>query len=162
VHYYYSLIVWLDSAFPVLRIAEDPRTFSFDFYRPSEVNMKSLGYFFGGVFVFLLLLVAFVVQYNRWRKFNQFKNEVQTLDLDPSAQGTFSWMVKQYRMKEPITAVESCEIFDQMATDEIFRVLCSDGTLEAKEDFIDTVYDIRNQTFHPDRVRKDKHPITPH
>lgn len=156
----YHLSDWMFSALPVLYSAEDSHIFTFDLYKPSDVNLASVGYFFGGLLLFFLSLIAFLYQYSRWRKFNKFKNEVRSLDLDSSAQGAFSWMVKQYRMKEPLSAVESCEVFDQMATNEIFRVLGSEGTLEAKEEFIDTVYDIRNQTFHPDRVRKKKRPPT--
>ena len=65
-------------------------------------------------------------------------------------------MVKRYQMKEPVKVLQSARVFDEMASDEIVRVLCSARSAASKESFIDTVYDIRNRTFHPDRFLNEE------
>ena len=59
-------------------------------------------------------------------------------------------MVKRYAMEEPVTILYSERLFDEMAADEIQRVIASPASAQAKEQFIDTIYKIRVRTYHPD------------
>lgn len=152
--YLYNGIDWIFS--PVSGLFVQESTAWRDFFTPLTIRHTTLVIVLGGLMTFAFLLIAVGVKYNRWRKFNRFLDAMQSLNLEPSSKGTFAWMVKRNRLKEPLGVLRSRQIFDEMATGEIFRVLCSAGTVEAKEGFIDTVYDIRNTTFHPDRMERDE------
>jgi len=98
----------------------------------------------------VLLIMFLTYQYQRWRRYRDFVVEMKALDLDPGEEGTFAGMVKRYSMDEPVRILFSPRLFDEMATTEIFRVLGSAGSQEAKEEFINSVYDIRKRTYHPE------------
>ncbi len=125
-------------------------------YNPTSYDPTTLLYAISGLTI--LIFIAFVLahKYNRWKKYNDFLNEMKSLDLDPSSEGTFAWMVKRHQMNEPTEIIFSKEVFDEMAATEMKRVLCSPGTKSAKQQFIDTVYEIRNRTFNPDRFMSDE------
>ncbi len=104
--------------------------------------------------IFLILLGTY--RYQKWKKYKTFEEEMKALDLHPDEEGTFAWMVKRYSMDEPVNIIFSARLFDEMATNEIQNVLSSNAPLSAKSRFINTVYDIRMKTYHPDWVAPKK------
>ena len=138
---------WFMSFRPVLWAQSNP--LPVNFFNPKSYDSTTLTICLAVLLGMILLVMIVALRYKRWRQFNMFLEEMRSLDLDPSSEGTFAWMVKRYRMNEPVKVLRSRQVFDEMATGEIFRVLCSAGTMQAKENFIDTIYDIRKRTFNP-------------
>ncbi len=106
------------------------------------------------ILIVLMVLISAIIfasyRYQRWKRFKEFEEEMKSLDLEPEDEGTFAWMVKRYKMDEPVNIIYSPRLFDEMATNEMLRVLASQASMESKRDFIDTVYTIRTKTYHPD------------
>ena len=108
------------------------------------------------VFIELLVVIMVVValilygayRYQRWKRYKEFVTEMKALDLDPNTEGAFAGMVRRYAMAEPVSILFSARLFDEMATAEILRVLGSAGSQKSKEEFVNTVYNIRNHTYH--------------
>jgi len=138
---------WIMSFRPVLWAQST--SLPVNFFNPKSYDSTTLTICLAVLLGMILLVMIVALRYKRWRQFNMFLEEMRSLDLDPSSEGTFAWMVKRYRMNEPVKVLRSRQVFDEMATGEIFRVLCSAGTMQAKENFIDTIYDIRKRTFNP-------------
>jgi hypothetical protein len=126
------------------------------FYNPKSYDPATLIYVLSSLSILVFIAFVVVYKYNRWKKYNNFLSEMKSLDLDPSSEGTFAWMVKRHQMNEPTEIIFSQKIFDEMAADEMKRVLSSPGTKSAKQQFIDTVYEIRNRTFGADRFISDE------
>ena len=61
-------------------------------------------------------------------------------------------LVKRYQVGEPVQILYSAKLFDDLATAEMRRILASQGSAEAKEKFINSLYEIRTRTYHPDWV----------
>jgi hypothetical protein len=59
-------------------------------------------------------------------------------------------MVRRYKVGEPVQVLYSPKLFDDIATAEMRRILGSQGSTQAKESFINTIYEIRTKTYHPD------------
>jgi len=152
--FFHSGSYWIVSTFPTVLVQESSQ--AFDFFAPFATQYSTLILLLGSLMTFALVSISIGIKFNRWRKFNLFLEAMRAIDLDSTSQMIFAWMVKRNRLKEPSGVLRSRRIFDEMASGEIFRVLCSAGTLEAKEGFIDTVYNIRNKTFHPDRMERDE------
>jgi hypothetical protein len=62
--------------------------------------------------------------------------------------------VKQYAMQEPVQILLSLRMFDELACQEISRVLGSSGSTTAKNRFVQMIYDIRKKTYFPDWDKK--------
>lgn len=110
----------------------------------------TLIYLLGGLATIITLISVGTFQYYRWKKFKVFEDEMRSLDLDTESEGTLALMVKRYAMDEPVQILFSPRLFDEMASNEIVRVLGSPGSMKAKQHFIDTVYKIREKTYFPD------------
>ena len=106
----------------------------------------------GGIIVFVILLIVATLRYQRWKKYNDFVEEMKALDLDPDEEGTLAAMVKRIQMDEPVNILFSARLFDEMAASEIMRVLGSPAPAKVKEKFIEQVYNIRTRTYHPDWI----------
>ncbi len=126
------------------------------FYNPKSYDPATLIYWLSGLTIFIFITFFAAYKYNRWKKYNNFLDEMKSLDLDPTSEGTFAWMVKRHQMNEPTEFIFSQQVFDEMAANEMRRVLCSPGAQSAKQNFIDTVYDIRNRTFGANRFMGDE------
>ena len=72
---------------------------------------------------------------------------MKTLDLAPEQETTLADMVKRYAMNEPVRILYSQRLFDDLACKEMQRILASAGSAEAKEQFIDALYEIRAKTY---------------
>ncbi len=120
------------------------------FFDPSSIDPNVALSFLGLLTLFILSLVYLTYRYQRWKRYQEFLEEMKTLDLDPESEGTFAWMVKRYQLEEPVNILYSARTFDEMATSEMFRILASAGSMQSKQQFIDTVYTIRTKTYHPD------------
>lgn len=111
-------------------------------------------YFLIKIMCLLLLLIGGILVitfwYHRWKKYNNFIAEMKALDLNPEEEGTLAAMVKRHSMSEPVNILFSARLFDEMASDEILRVLGSPASAVSKQKFIDQVYNIRTRTYHPE------------
>ena len=101
----------------------------------------------GGGVVLLGLIMYFVYRYQRWKKFRNFVDEMQQLGLNPMQEGTFGDLVRRYKMNDPVQILYSLRMFDEMASREMNRVLSSPGSMNAKDEFITTLYEIRERTY---------------
>lgn len=120
------------------------------FFRNAGIDPTYAIYFLVGMMIAILLIVYGTIRYSRWKKYKVFEDELKTLDLDPNSEGTLAGMVRRYAMDEPVQILCSVRLFDEMATSEMLRVLASPASLKLKQEFIDTVYSIRNKTYHPE------------
>lgn len=121
-----------------------------EFLTTTTIDPQTLLLFLGGLITIILLIVFAVYKFNKWKKYKVFEDEMRSLDLDPEQEGTFADMVRRYSMDEPVNIIYSPRLFDEMATQEMMRVLGSPGSSKAKREFIDTVYKIRVKTYNPD------------
>jgi len=104
----------------------------------------------GGITLLSVAIIYGTYRYQRWCKFKEFENEMKSLDLNPEQEGTLGDMVRRYQVGEPVQILYSPKLFDDMATAEMKRILGSQGSAEAKQKFIDAIYNIRTKTYHPD------------
>lgn len=105
-----------------------------------------LGVLVGAVIVLGLVMFA-VYRYQRWKRFRNFVDEMQQLGLNPLQEGTFGDLVRRYKMNDPVQILYSLRMFDEMAAREMNRVLSSPGSMNAKDEFITTLYEIRERTY---------------
>jgi len=124
--------------------------FHFRFIETKSFDASTLFYFFLVLSFLILAVVYSMYRYEKWKKYTQFTDEMRTLDLDPDSEGTLAFMVKRYSLDEPVKVLMSARLFDDMAQKEMMRVLASEGSQKAKEEFINTVYKIRNKTYRPE------------
>ena len=122
----------------------------FQTWNPTETDPTTLLSVLGGIVTVIMLIVFGAYQFKKWKQFKTFEDEMRSLDLDPQQEGTFADMVKRYSMDEPVNILYSPRLFDEMASNEMLRVLGSQGSAKAKKEFIDTVYKIRVKTYNPD------------
>ena len=71
---------------------------------------------------------------------------MQSLRLNEEERGTFAYMVKSYSPQKPVRVLQSPQVFDEMASHEMLRILAGDESQGTKEKFVDTVYKIRTVT----------------
>ncbi|MDP8243622.1 MAG: hypothetical protein P9L94_06045 [Candidatus Hinthialibacter antarcticus] len=135
--------------FPVLAQTQDGKL-PFNTWTPTETDPVTLLSVVGGIVTVIMLIVFGTYQFKKWKQFRTFEDEMRSLDLDPKQEGTFADMVKRYSMDEPVNILYSPRLFDEMAASEMLRVLGSQGSVKAKQEFIDTVYKIRIKTYNPD------------
>lgn len=109
----------------------------------------------GGILVALAISTYGVYRYQKWRRFKVFENEMQQLGLNPNQEGTFGDLVRRYKMNDPIQILYSLRMFDEIASREMERVLGSPGSMKAKNEFIQTLYEIRERTYlsKPDEIK---------
>lgn len=114
------------------------------------------------ILLILGVLVAFVAvftfatyQYHKWKRYQQFVGEMKTLNLEPEEEGTLADMVKRYSMDEPVKILYSQRLYDEMASDEMIRILSSQGSADLKSDYIDSLYEIRHKTYSSDLIQTE-------
>jgi len=145
---------WIDifsSRFPLI-VAQGENTLPFQAFKNAGASPEILLPILGGITLIILIVVIGVYRFQRWKKYKTFETEMKTLDLDPESEGTFAYMVKRYSMEEPVNILYSPRIFDEMASQEITRVLASNASIQSKCKFIDLVYSIRTRTYHPEWI----------
>ena len=118
-----------------------------DFMRAQTVDPQIIFGILGGIVFALATGVYCVYRYQQWRSYQNFVGEMQQLGLNPDQEGTFGDLVKRYKMKDPVEILYSLRMFDDMAAAEMSRVLGSSGSMSAKEEFVDTLYEIRQITY---------------
>ncbi|RJP23055.1 MAG: hypothetical protein C4527_20945 [Candidatus Omnitrophota bacterium] len=134
-------------------LRSDSVEFPVQFFNPSTFDVSTLFILLATFLLVIGSLIYLSYCYNRYKKYMEFLEEMQTLDLNPEEEGAFAWMVKRYQMNEPVDILASLRAFDEMACQEIRRVLGSAGSIQSKSDFIDTVYQIRSRTYRPEQVK---------
>ncbi len=121
--------------------------FKFDFITPNALNATIIVWFFVIVAACICVFTVGSYLWKRYLKNREFRFEMQTLGLDTEQEGTLAAIVKRYRMDEPMSILLSEQIFDEMATREMVRILSSPASAEIKEKYIGELYDIRQRTY---------------
>lgn len=85
--------------------------------------------------------------HQRYRRFKEFNEEMRSLGLDHEQEGTLASLVKRYRMDKPVEVLLSEELFDEMATQEMVRILATQASMDVKEKYIRELYEIRERTY---------------
>ncbi len=129
-------------------------------FKATEVDPTVMIQVLSGIVLLITGIIVLTYKYQRWKRYNEFVTEMKSLDLDPDSEGTLAGMVKRYSMDEPVNILFSARLFDEMAATEIIRVLGSPGSVQAKKEFIDTVYKIRTRTYHPDWLGVKEEQVT--
>ena len=118
-----------------------------NFLQAQTVDPKIIFGILGGIVFSLAVGVYCVYRYQKWRSYQAFVGEMQQLGLNPDQEGTFGDLVKRYKMKDPVEILYSLRMFDEMAALEMDRVLGSPGSMSAKQEFVNTLYEIRQITY---------------
>ena len=124
--------------------------FEMPLFGPQSVDPKIIFSVLGGITLALSIGIYCTYRYQQWRNFQAFVTEMQQLGLNPDQEGTFGDLVKRHKMKDPVQILYSLRMFDEMAALEIDRVLGTPGSLSAKQEFVDTLYEIRHITYMSD------------
>ncbi len=119
----------------------------FKFFSPQEIDPTLFFVCFGGLALLIFVIVYGTYRYRKFKKFQEFVDEMNMLELDDEQENALSGMVKRYAMQEPVQILVSRKVFDEMAAKEINRVLGSSGSMNAKQTFINMVYEIRRKTY---------------
>ncbi len=85
--------------------------------------------------------------HQRYRRFKEFNEEMHSLGLDHEQEGTLASLVKRYRMDKPVEVLLSEKLFDEMATQEMVRILATQASMDVKEKYIRELYAIRERTY---------------
>ena len=119
-------------------------------FKSSGIQSEVFVHIFFGITVIIGCVVFFLYRYQQFKRFREFKEELHTLDLGAEEENAFSQMVKQYAMKEPVKILFSLRLYDEMALKEMSRILGSAGSIQAKQQFVNLMYDIRKKTYYKD------------
>jgi len=125
------------------------KEFAFRFINAKSFDPGTLLIILTSLTILVVAIIFLSYRYQRWKRYNEFVEEMKTLQLDPNSEGTLAFMVKSQAMDEPVKVLMSAQKFDDMAQKEMVRVLGSEGSIESKEAFINSVYKIRNTTYRP-------------
>ncbi|MFB3789334.1 MAG: hypothetical protein ACE15F_23490 [bacterium] len=120
------------------------------FLTPTDIDPKVLLWLLGTLTVTIAVIVYVTYRYNRWVKYKEFESEMKALDLDTGSEGALAEMVRRHNLNEPVNILFSASMFDEMAAEEIRRILGSTASAQQKQERIDTLYNIRTKTYHPD------------
>lgn len=115
------------------------------------------------IYVIVFIIVGLIVltatvgvhYYKRFKKMRQFKEELEQLDLGETGENTFVDLIKRYALNEPVDVLMSVKLFDDMAMQEINRILGSSGSMTSKQQFVNMIYDIRQKTYFPEYSESD-------
>jgi hypothetical protein len=119
-------------------------------YRTTTIEPYSLLLCLVGVIFILVLAIFLNYRYKWFKKYKQLKESMVYLDLNQEEENLLAGMIERSRLEEPVKVLFSLPLFDDLATKEIRRVLCTPGSSKAKQAYIQLVYDIRQRTFFPD------------
>ncbi len=122
----------------------------------SQIPVEYIIYGLLAIVFFIGIFTYASYRYQKWRRYQKFIEEMQTLDLDPDQEGTFADLVKRYNMDEPVNIIYSKRLYDELASQEMIRILASPGTVEAKAGYIETLYEIRDKTYTPEWLESVK------
>ncbi len=125
------------------------KEFAFRFISTKSFDPGTLLIILTSLAILVVSVIFLSYRYQRWKRYNVFVEEMKSLQLDPDSEGTLAFMVKSQAMDEPVKVLMSAQKFDDMAQKEMVRVLGSEGSIQAKEAFINSVYKIRNTTYRP-------------
>lgn len=117
---------------------------------PIAVDTSSLIYILIGLSILTFAIIYGSYRYQRFKKYQEFEQEMNLLELDQLEESTLSEMVLRFALQEPVQVLVSKRTFDEMAAREIQRILGSPGSMKAKQEFINTLYEIRKKTYHKD------------
>ena len=121
-----------------------------DLFNNNALNVAAFAWFFAIVALLIVLFTGGSYLWQRYKKQLEFKMEMEALGLDPRQEGTLTSIVKRYRMQEPMSILLSEQLFDEMATREMIRILGSQASLETKDHYIRELYVIRERTYKRD------------
>ncbi|MBN2329667.1 MAG: hypothetical protein JXR73_21175 [Candidatus Omnitrophica bacterium] len=133
------------------------RPLGFKPYETSDFDLTVFIYFLGGLILSIFLFSFGNAQYHRWKKYKEFEAEMKSLDLDPGQEKAMSDMAKRRSLDEPAHLLMSVRLFDEMASEEIKRILRSPASAKFKQAYIDKIYRIRTKTYHPEWLDSQFH-----
>lgn len=116
-------------------------------YKNTEVSMEAFLSLGIGCIVLIVAIVFIHKRYQRYIKERQFKEEMQTLEMEPNESDTLFNLVRRYALNEPVDILYSQRLFDELAVKEISRVLGSPLSKENKSKFVTLIYNIRQKTY---------------
>lgn len=102
------------------------------------------------------LIIYASYRYKRYKCMQEFSDEMAQVGLSSEEESTLTNLVKHYAMQEPVQVLLSLRMFDELACQEISRVLGSSGSTIAKNRFVQMIYDIRKKTYFPDWDKKEE------
>ena len=126
-----------------------------DFLDPRSFDLFTILLLGSGVILLLFFLFVVFRLFQKRLNFQSFMDQMKDLGLNEEEEGTFIYLVKRSSIFEPTRLITSPRVFDETASNEMFRVLAGDESQGTKEKFIDTVYKIRKVTHYPSRLLGD-------
>lgn len=148
----FTITHWFGGTPPQLWVQESG--LDFPIFDPQSIDPARLVQFMIGLAILIGILIYGTFKYRKWKRFKEFELEMKTLGLDPESEGAFADMVRRYKFSQPVNVIYSPRLFDEMATSELERILSSPGSQQAKENFVNTVYEIRSKTYQPEWSKK--------
>lgn len=117
-----------------------------DFLVPRSIEPFNLLIAIGIVLGIIFLAILIIYAIRKKIHFQHFLRQMESLRLNEEERGTFAYMVKSYSPQKPVRVLHSPQVFDEMASHEMLRILAGDESQGTKEKFVDTVYKIRTVT----------------
>lgn len=119
----------------------------FNVFKTHEVDPTViLGILFGIVAVIGICAYGSYL-HQRYQRFREFNDEMHALGLDSKQEDTLASLVKRYRMDKPLEVLLSKQVFDEMASREMVRILGTHASVDVKEKYIHELYEIRKRTY---------------
>ncbi len=155
------MIEWLDSFIyhtvfyvPTFLIQEGEKIPFEPWTNPAEQqqHLATTLIMLGVLSVIILIILAINFQYLRWRRHSEFVSEIRSLKLDSDTESALSKVVKRFSLDDPKEVLASCELFDEMAVEEMKRILSTPGTVQSKTETIDALYKIRAKAYQSNRI----------
>ena len=147
------MIEWFDSFiytifyFPTLLVQESTKLPFVPWIKPGDRHLTTTLIMLGVLTVIILIILAINYQYLRWKRYSEFVSEIKSLKLDSESEGTLSKVVKRFPLEDPKEVLGSCELYDEMAKEEMMRILANPGSIQMKTESIDTLYKIRGKAY---------------
>lgn len=118
------------------------------------VGAEFLVYLLLGLTCLVGIIIYATYRYKRYKKMQEFNNEMSQVGLSADEESALTGLVKQYALQEPVQILLSLRMFDDLACQEISRILGSPGSTVSKDRFVQMIYDIRKKTYFPDWDKK--------
>lgn len=125
-------------------------------FESSQVGAEYVVWILLGLAALIGLVIYASYRYKRYKSMQEFSDEMHQVGLSTEEESTLTDLVKHYAMQEPVQILLSLRMFDEMACQEISRVLGSSGSTTAKDRFVQMIYDIRKKTYFPDWDKKEE------
>lgn len=120
---------------------------SVSFFQPSEIPLTTFVTAIAICLIIAGLIYYFYKSYDRMRKEKNLRDEMDMLDFGNEESSTLFDMVKRHTLNEPVEVLYSLKLFDELAQEEIARVLSSAMSSDSKGKYVEMIYNIRRKTY---------------